>query len=226
VNHSSFSVGNGGHSLIRTRFGTLQMSVGKGTAAGNNAFALTYPSSKCQSRLSICPSWRCIIITSDGGGKGSGDADDGERAGAGTHPKGFDDGDAFMQKMRKKMMEKRQALEKSKSSTASSAADRKDGRGDDNDDAVDFEPEEEEEEEEEEKEKAGAKAQGGGAEGEGGTGWRAGDADDETDKEKTRRKAIKERAKEYEALREEMKAKHRAARVMTGEERAKYDAVR
>ncbi|CAM9619133.1 unnamed protein product, partial [Scytosiphon promiscuus] len=58
----------------------------------------------------------------------------------------------------------------------------------------------------------------------GDTGWAAGDADDETEKEKARRKAIKERAKEFESLREEMKAKHRAARVMTGEERTKYDA--
>lgn len=53
-------------------------------------------------------------------------------------------------------------------------------------------------------------------------GWRA---DDETDREKERRKAIRERAKEYEALREGLKAKHRAVRVMTGEERVKYDAV-
>ncbi len=175
-------------------------------------------------RANLPPSCPCVgdASTRDGGGKGSGDADDRGGVGAGTHPEGFDDGDAFMQKMRQKMMEKRKALEKSKTST-SSPADGKGGRGDDDDDAVDFEPEEEEEEE---KEQAGAKVQGGDTEGEGGTGWRAGDADDETDKEKTSRKAIKERAKEYEALREEMKAKHRAARVMTGEERAKYDAVR
>lgn len=119
--------------------------------------------------------------------------------------------------MRQKMLEKRKALEKSKTVTASAAAENG-GGGDDHDDAVDFEPEEEEEEKEEEEGKEGA-------EGEGGTGWGAGDADDETDKEKGRRKAIKARAKEYESLREEMKAKHRAARVMTGQERATYDAV-
>lgn len=126
----------------------------------------------------------------------SGDAD-GSR-----HPKGFDDGDAFMQKMRQQMMEKRKALER-----------KSEGGGDNH---VDFEAEEEEED-----------AQGG-KEGEGdkGTGWGAGDANDDTEKEKARKKAIKERAKEYETLREELKSKHRAARVMTGQERVKYDAVR
>lgn len=108
-----------------------------------------------------------------------------------------------MQKMRQQMMEKRKALER-----------KSEGGGDNH---VDFEAEEEEEEED---------AQGG-KEGEGdkGTGWGAGDANDDTEKEKARKKAIKERAKEYETLREELKSKHRAARVMTGQERVKYDAV-
>ncbi|CAB1109036.1 unnamed protein product [Ectocarpus sp. CCAP 1310/34] len=134
--------------------------------------------------------------SSNGAGGGGG-------GGGAGHPEPLDDGDAFMQKMRQKMMDKRKALEKSK-----------DG-GDNDDNPLDFEPEEEEEEEEKKE------AEGSGATG---AGWRGGDADDETDKEKARRKAIKQRAKEYESLREEMKAKHRAARVMTGEERAKYDA--
>lgn len=128
-----------------------------------------------------------------------GDGDGGRR-----HPEGFDDGDAFMQKMRRQMMEKKRALEKSLASKGASGGDEAD---------VDFEPEEEEDEEE---------GEGGGEQG---AGWRAGDANDETEKEKTRRKTIKARAKEFEALREDLKSKHRAARVMTGQERAKYDAV-
>ncbi|CAM9717743.1 unnamed protein product, partial [Ectocarpus sp. 13 AM-2016] len=142
--------------------------------------------------------------------------------GGGGHPEPLDDGDAFMRKMRQKMMDKRKALEKSKAAVVPAAA-TNGGDNDEDDDPFDFEPEEEEAEEEEEEEEEEEKKE---AEGRGatGAGWRGGDADDETDKEKARRKAIKQRAKEYEALREEMKAKHRAARVMTGEERAKYDA--
>eukprot|EP00752_Nemacystus_decipiens_P004159 g3805.t1 len=154
----------------------------------------------------------------EGGGERDQGADGVETEAA--HPDGFDDGAAFMQKMRQKMVEKRKALEKSKT-VASSAAAENGGGGDDHDDGVDFEPEEEEEEEVEEEER---KEDRGRALEEGGTGWRAGEGDDETDKEKARRKAIKARAKEYESLREEMKAKHRAARVMTGQERATYDA--
>lgn len=129
-----------------------------------------------------------------GGGSSSGDPDGFRR-----HPKGFDDGDAFMKKMRKQMMEKRRALEKK-------AAD-----GDNH--HVDFEADKEEEEE------------GAGGGGDEGTGWKGGGANDDTEKEKARKKAIKERAKEYETLREELKSKHRAARVMTGQERVTYDAV-
>eukprot|EP00903_Cladosiphon_okamuranus_P012065 g11326.t2 len=163
----------------------------------------------------------------EGSGKRSRDADNVTTEAA--HPEGFDDGDAFMQKMRQKMMEKRKALEKSKTAPAPGPApapapaenggggdkDNDNDNDDDNDDddAVDFEPEEEEERKEEREGEAGK----------GGTGW-AGDADHETDTEKARRKAIKARAKEYESLREEMKAKHRAARVMTGQERIAYDA--
>lgn len=123
------------------------------------------------------------------------------------HPENFDDGDAFMQKMRRQMLQKKKALESSSAPSRTEHSSQ--------DDQLDFEAEADEEEEGE-----------GGSKEKEGTGWNAGDADDETDKEKARRKAIKERAKEYEALREELKSKHRAARVMTGEERAKYDAVR
>lgn len=110
-------------------------------------------------------------------------------------------------------MEKKKALEK-KSLPSSKHAQGGAARGGD-EDQLDFGEGEDEEEEEEEASK----------DGKGGAGWAAGEEDDETDKEKARRKAIKERAREYESLREELKAKHRAARVMTGAERAKYDAV-
>ncbi|CAN0350046.1 unnamed protein product, partial [Ectocarpus fasciculatus] len=159
--------------------------------------------------------------SSNGGGGGGG-------GGGAGHPEGdLDDGDAFMQKMRQKMMDKRKALEKSKTAFVQAAAAADGGDNDGDDDPLDFEPDEEEEEEEEEEKKeedGSGEKQKEERSGATGTGWRGGDADDETDKEKARRKAIKQRAKEYESLREEMKAKHRAARVMTGEERAKYDA--
>lgn len=139
------------------------------------------------------------------------------------HPEGFDDGDAFMEKMRQKMMEKRNKLEKDKknASSASSSANAKALKGG----PGDAEPSEElaferDDEEEQDKDNPKDEVGGGGSKTEG---WAA---EDETGKEKARRKAIKARAKEYEALREELKMKHRAARVMTGEERATYDAVR
>ncbi|CAM9249133.1 unnamed protein product [Choristocarpus tenellus] len=110
------------------------------------------------------------------------------------HPKGFDDGEAFMEKMRQQMKERqKRALAKGNNLAAAAtiAVD---------EDGVDFE-----------------------GEGEGGEGPGFGVHEDATEREKAKRKAIKEKASEYEALREELKAKHRAARVMTGEERIKYD---
>lgn len=101
------------------------------------------------------------------------------------------------------MMKKRKALER-----------KSEGGGGDN--QVDFEAEADEEDDAEE---------GKGGRDDKGAGWGAGNADDDTEKEKARKKAIKERAREYETLREELKSKHRAARVMTGQERVKYDAV-
>lgn len=137
------------------------------------------------------------------------------------HPEGFDDGDAFMQKMRRQMMEKRKAMETSRETSS--------GR-DSNDTGLKGGPNgfkgvgdgDKEAKESRGKKKAAAVGDGDDEGDDRPVGWRA---DDETDREKERRKAIRERAKEYEALREELKAKHRAVRVMTGEERIKYDSV-
>lgn len=103
-------------------------------------------------------------------------------------------------------MKKKAAFEKSSSSKGRGTKAREDrSRFPEDDQHLDFEPEDE-----------------GGDYG-GGSGDDR--AEDQSEREKERRKAIKERAKEFETLRAELKAKHRAAKVMTGDERAKYDAV-
>ena len=145
----------------------------------------------------------------------AGEEEEEEEEVARRQPNDGGDGDAFMQKMRRQMMEKRKAVETSKGASGKDRGGVKGaGRGEE---PVD------EERDETDGAKGGDEGYAGGGEA---TGWRAGDSDDETDREKARRKAIKERAKEYEALREELKSKHRATRVMTGEERVKYDEVR
>lgn len=116
-----------------------------------------------------------------------------------------------MQKMRRQMMEKRKAMETSRDTSSGG-----DSNGTSLNDVGDGDK----------KAKEGRGKKKAAAVGDGDddrmAGWRA---DDDTDREKETRKAIRERAKEYESLREELKAKHRAVKVMTGEERIKYDAV-
>lgn len=119
-----------------------------------------------------------------------------------------------MQKMRRQMMEKRKAMETSRDTSSGG-----DSNGTSLNDVGDGDKKAKEGRG---KKKAAAVDDGDDGVDDRTAGWRA---DDDTDREKETRKAIRERAKEYESLREELKAKHRAVKVMTGEERIKYDAV-
>lgn len=155
------------------------------------------------------------------------------------HPEDFDDGDAFMQKMRQQMLNKKKALEKSSSSHANSSSKasshhshrnessgrKRRSRGNESEDSLDSTGEDETRH----PTRKGGRSKGGEPVSKAGKGDKEQEQEqqdeDETEREKARRKAIKERAKEYEALRAELKAKHRAAKIMTGDEREKYDAV-